>query len=405
MNRWGLSVEDLESGNDGAVASQEESEGNGVVEKISTSSDSKGSGVKEEGKDSFSDEGKESISSDQVGISGSKYEIRDEEPEEGKEESQEETEGSEKEPKVTIETEAKEEETEENPYATVMQELVNNDLLEHDEEKDYKGTSEELMEMIDSSAEKKANQKFENLIESVDDKRNREVLEAMRNGASFEDAIAIAQEEDFSSWDLKNVNNQANAVGLLMEKRNPNDDQETIKAKIQAFHKAGILEQESKKAIKELDGLQKENKESYYKNIEKAEKERQETLDQEAQEFEKDLLSRKEIAGFEVTDKENKELLDFISVEDGEGKTAFEKKEEENKDSKLLYAYFLMKGMNKDALTKGVRKKETFKIKKKLDNFQDTKAEISGGGNRGQSNESDYVSISDFGGFNYNKNE
>ena len=135
------------------------------------------------------------------------------------------------------------------------------------------------------------------------------------------------------------------------------------------------------------------------------ERERQETLDQEAQEFEKDLLSRKEIAGFEVTDKENKELLDFISVEDGEGKTAFEKKEEENKDSKLLYAYFLMKGMNKDALTKGVRKKETFKIKKKLDNFQDTKAEISGGGNRGQSNESDYVSISDFGGFNYNKNE
>jgi hypothetical protein len=277
MNRWGLSVEDLESGNDGAVASQEESEGNGVVEKISTSSDSKGSGVKEEGKDSFSDEGTESISSNQVGISGSKYEIRDEEPEEGKEESQEETEGSEKEPKVTIETEAKEEETEENPYATVMQELVNNDLLEHDEEKDYKGTSEELMEMIDSSAEKKANQKFENLIESVDDKRNREVLEAMRNGASFEDAIAIAQEEDFSSWDLKNVNNQANAVGLLMEKRNPNDDQETIKAKIQAFHKAGILEQESKKAIKELDGLQKENKESYYKNIEKAERERQET--------------------------------------------------------------------------------------------------------------------------------
>ena len=404
-NRWGLTQEDLEGGESKVDPNKE---GNGGVETIDLSDKNEGSSTTtvEQGPvgESFASEDKESIDSNQVGLSGTKYEVRDEE-----ETTEEST--SEPEVKVEIESSSQKEETKEeveelSPYAQVMQDLVENEFVNYDEEKEYEGTAEELMQMVQETAERRGEEHFNSLINSVEDPKNREILESIKKGASFEDAIAIAQEEDFESWDLSNVNNQADAVGLLMQNRNPNDDHDTIKAKIQAYHKAGILEAESKKAVKELSRIQQETKDNYFKSIEEKNEAERVQLEKEAEEFKEDLLSREQIAGFDVSKQEVKDLYDFISLEDEDGKTGFEKSEEENVDSKMLYALLLMKKMDVNTLTKNIRKSETFKLKKKLGNYQDSKTSLQGESkSRSNPNDDGYVPISEIGSFNYGNQE
>lgn len=420
-NRWGLSQEDL----DGSVKVDANKEGSGKVEKIDLSDKSESNNdssidTTSAQVDNFADETAQSIDENQIGITGNKYEIRDEEVEGQQSDSTDDNNnesnndskvenksGEDQEKNVDTEKQTEEGKTEEvdlNPYSKVMQDLVNNDVIDYEEERDYSGSPEELAEMIENTAERKGEEKFNSLIESVEDRRSREVLEAIKKGASFNDAIAIAQEEDFSSWDLKNINNQAEAVGLFLEKTNPNDDHATIKAKVQAFHKSGILESEAKKAVEELSKMQENNKKSYFDSIEKEREEENLRIQEEAESFKKDLLERTEIANFPLEKNEAKELYDFISLEDENGKTAFEKKEEENKDSKLLYALFLKRGMNKNSFTKEIQRKESFRIKKQIDNHQDSKVNIKGNSQRKDDSDG-YVSIGEFGGFNYHNND
>ena len=78
----------------------------------------------------------------------------------------------------------------------------------------------------------------------------------------------------------------------------------------------------------------------------------------------------REIAGFKVTEGKAKKLYDFITKEDKDGKSEFDKKD--TAENRLLYAYFAMEGFDKNKLSKEIATKQSRTLKKKLSRFSDT---------------------------------
>ena len=283
-----------------------------------------------------------------------------------------------------------EEGSKDNPFQTIFQQLVDNDVIDYDEEKEFTGTPEEIIESLKDKAKKETENSFEEMLSSLP-KENAEIIRAIKSGASLEEAYELSQEVDYESVDLNDVNNQANIVGAHMESLGLSHS--SIERKIKALHKAGLLEDEAKEAQEKLVNNQRESKKEKLSRIEKEREESVLREQKEAEEFKDQLLSKKEIAGFKITNNEAKNLYDFITKVDEEGKTGLDKKD--NDDSRLLYAYFVMKGMDKNALTKDIKKSESFKLKKKLDEKGDKLSKLKNSPNSGGTNDDEFVSISE----------
>lgn len=257
-----------------------------------------------------------------------------------------------------------------NPFKSIYQDLSDKGIIEIGEDDEFTGTQEEMIELLSKVAEKKVDSKFDDMLSSLP-KENAEVIRAIRNGASLEDAYNLSQQEvDYESVDLEDANNQANIVGTYLESQGFSE--ESINRKISSFYKGGTLKEEALEYREKLQKAQEKTKEEFYSNLKKENEEAEARQIEESKEFRESVTSMRSIGGFDVSEQEANELYDFITKVDKDGKTEFEK--QDNDEVRLLHALFVKNGMNKDKLTKDIVKKESFKIKRQIDNVKDTKA-------------------------------
>jgi len=141
----------------------------------------------------------------------------------------------------------------------------------------------------------------------------------------------------------------------------------------------------------DLDELEGEVEEAKTYLVEDAKKQKEDFLAKEAEAKEsnaanftkylgeqKDRIdSSKEIAGFELSDKDKKGLYKFAFETDKQGKTGYQKLKESDADLDLKLLLLAYKGVDKNKISKSATTETVKKLKKNLSRFKDSK---SGGG-------------------------
>lgn len=301
------------------------------------------------------------------------------------EEAQEGVEGSEDtdEEEETEETEVETEDEEEKEetvteYGSLLQDLVNDDTLFYDEEKDYEDSQEGVKELFQDNIERKSEEKLKEYKESLPED-GRELLDFIKDGGSVDKYLEFKNGIDYSAYSLEdedgedNIDIQKNFIYESLKKKGMDDD--SISDVIESSESKGTLKSKAQKAKDELVKGQEDSRKEYLEKS-KAEKEAEEKQAIEyAAEFKETVLNTEEIQGFKLSKTERAKLHDFITKPlDKEGNTGLKLKD--TQENRLLYAYMAMKGFSKGDLAKEERKKATIKLKKKLTQSNDSRANL-----------------------------
>ena len=297
--------------------------------------------------------------------------VEEEEEEEEVEEEEEETEEEEiveekktkstskKNKQETEEVEEEEENEEESSQVTALFDAIAEELsweFTEEEEEDKPKTVEELVNYFKDVINEQSKPEYAS--EEV-----AKLDEFVRNGGRLEDYFTVSTDIDFENIDMDDENNQKLVLKELLAKKGYSDKQ--ITKKIERFEDAGVLEDESKDAIEELQEIAEKEKERLLED----QKKQKEEIMQRQQKFFDDVVgeikSLDNIRGIKIPPKDKKELLAYIFKADANGKTQYQKDYSKSVRNLIESAYFTMRG---DTLLDAAKKQGTSSAIKNLKN-------------------------------------
>lgn len=297
--------------------------------------------------------------------------VEEDEEEEEVEEEEEETEeeeiveekktksASKKNKQETEEAEEEEENEEESSQVTALFDAIAEELnweFTEEEEEDKPKTVEELVNYFKDVINEQSKPEYAS--EEV-----AKLDEFVRNGGRLEDYFTVSTDIDFENIDMDDENNQKLVLKELLAKKGYSDKQ--ITKKIERFEDAGVLEDESKDAIEELQEIAEKEKERLLED----QKKQKEEIMQRQQKFFDDVVgeikSLDNIRGIKIPAKDKKELLAYIFKADANGKTQYQKDYSKSVRNLIESAYFTMRG---DTLLDAAKKQGTSSAIKNLKN-------------------------------------
>lgn len=297
--------------------------------------------------------------------------VEEDEEEEEVEEEEEETEEEEiveekktkstskKNKQETEEVEEEEENEEESSQVTALFDAIAEELsweFTEEEEEDKPKTVEELVNYFKDVINEQSKPEYAS--EEV-----AKLDEFVRNGGRLEDYFTVSTDIDFENIDMDDENNQKLVLKELLAKKGYSDKQ--ITKKIERFEDAGVLEDESKDAIEELQEIAEKEKERLLED----QKKQKEEIMQRQQKFFDDVVgeikSLDNIRGIKIPPKDKKELLAYIFKADANGKTQYQKDYSKSVRNLIESAYFTMRG---DTLLDAAKKQGTSSAIKNLKN-------------------------------------
>lgn len=297
--------------------------------------------------------------------------VEEEEEEEEVEEDEEETEEEEiveekktkstskKNKQETEEVEEEEENEEESSQVTALFDAIAEELsweFTEEEEEDKPKTVEELVNYFKDVINEQSKPEYAS--EEV-----AKLDEFVRNGGRLEDYFTVSTDIDFENIDMDDENNQKLVLKELLAKKGYSDKQ--ITKKIERFEDAGVLEDESKDAIEELQEIAEKEKE---KLLEDQKKQKEEIMQRQQKFFDDvvgEIKSLDNIRGIKIPPKDKKELLAYIFKADANGKTQYQKDYSKSVRNLIESAYFTMRG---DTLLDAAKKQGTSSAIKNLKN-------------------------------------
>lgn len=297
--------------------------------------------------------------------------VEEDEEEEGIEEEEEETEEEEiveekktkstskKNKQETEEVEEEEENEEESSQVTALFDAIAEELsweFTEEEEEDKPKTVEELVNYFKDVINEQSKPEYAS--EEV-----AKLDEFVRNGGRLEDYFTVSTDIDFENIDMDDENNQKLVLKELLAKKGYSDKQ--ITKKIERFEDAGVLEDESKDAIEELQEIAEKEKE---KLLEDQKKQKEEIMQRQQKFFDDvvgEIKSLDNIRGIKIPPKDKKELLAYIFKADANGKTQYQKDYSKSVRNLIESAYFTMRG---DTLLDAAKKQGTSSAIKNLKN-------------------------------------
>lgn len=289
-------------------------------------------------------------------------EVEEEEEETEEEEIIEETKTkstSKKNKQETEEAEEEEENEEESSQVTALFDAIAEELsweFTEEEEEDKPKTVEELVNYFKDVINEQSKPEYAS--EEV-----AKLDEFVRNGGRLEDYFTVSTDIDFENIDMDDENNQKLVLKELLAKKGYSDKQ--ITKKIERFEDAGVLEDESKDAIEELQEIAEKEKERLLED----QKKQKEEIMQRQQKFFDDVVgeikSLDNIRGIKIPPKDKKELLAYIFKADANGKTQYQKDYSKSVRNLIESAYFTMRG---DTLLDAAKKQGTSSAIKNLKN-------------------------------------
>lgn len=271
-----------------------------------------------------------------------------------KEESEEEEEDIEE-----SEEELDEEDELETKQVTALFDAIAEELewdFDDDEKEEKPKTVEELVKYFKEVIEE----------QSVPEYANEDVAkldEFVRNGGRLEDYFSITPDIDFENVDMEDENNQKLVLKELLARKGYSDKQ--IAKKIERFEDAGVLEDEAKDAIEELQEIDAKEKEEL---LEQQRIKKQEQVERQQKFFDDvvgEIKSLDNIRGIKIPAKDKKELLSYIFKADASGKTQYQKDYSKSVKNLIESAYFTMRG---DTLLDAAKKQGTSSAIKNLKN-------------------------------------
>lgn len=259
----------------------------------------------------------------------------------------------------TEEAEEEEENEEESSQVTALFDAIAEELsweFTEEEEEDKPKTVEELVNYFKDVINEQSKPEYAS--EEV-----AKLDEFVRNGGRLEDYFTVSTDIDFENIDMDDENNQKLVLKELLAKKGYSDKQ--ITKKIERFEDAGVLEDESKDAIEELQEIAEKEKERLLED----QKKQKEEIMQRQQKFFDDVVgeikSLDNIRGIKIPAKDKKELLAYIFKADANGKTQYQKDYSKSVRNLIESAYFTMRG---DTLLDAAKKQGTSSAIKNLKN-------------------------------------
>ena len=259
----------------------------------------------------------------------------------------------------TEEVEEEEENEEESSQVTALFDAIAEELsweFTEEEEEDKPKTVEELVNYFKDVINEQSKPEYAS--EEV-----AKLDEFVRNGGRLEDYFTVSTDIDFENIDMDDENNQKLVLKELLAKKGYSDKQ--ITKKIERFEDAGVLEDESKDAIEELQEIAEKEKE---KLLEDQKKQKEEIMQRQQKFFDDvvgEIKSLDNIRGIKRPPKDKKELLAYIFKADANGKTQYQKDYSKSVRNLIESAYFTMRG---DTLLDAAKKQGTSSAIKNLKN-------------------------------------
>lgn len=259
----------------------------------------------------------------------------------------------------TEEAEEEEENEEESSQVTALFDAIAEELsweFTEEEEEDKPKTVEELVNYFKDVINEQSKPEYAS--EEV-----AKLDEFVRNGGRLEDYFTVSTDIDFENIDMDDENNQKLVLKELLAKKGYSDKQ--ITKKIERFEDAGVLEDESKDAIEELQEIAEKEKE---KLLEDQKKQKEEIMQRQQKFFDDvvgEIKSLDNIRGIKIPAKDKKELLAYIFKADANGKTQYQKDYSKSVRNLIESAYFTMRG---DTLLDAAKKQGTSSAIKNLKN-------------------------------------
>jgi hypothetical protein len=257
-----------------------------------------------------------------------------------------------------IEEESEEDEVESKQVSALFDAIAEElewDFDEEDEEEKPK-TVEELVEYFKEVIEEQSTPEYAS--EDV-----AKLDEFVRNGGKLEDYFSITPDIDIDNVDIENENEQKTVLRELLARKGYSDKQ--IAKKIERFEDAGVLEDEARDAVEELQEIVAKEKEELLEQ----QRIKKEEMVQRQQKFFDDVVgeikSLDSIRGIKIPAKDKKELLAYIFKADASGKTQYQKDYSKSVKNLIESAYFTMRG---DTLLDAAKKQGTSSAIKNLKN-------------------------------------
>lgn len=257
-----------------------------------------------------------------------------------------------------IEEESEEDEVESKQVSALFDAIAEElewDFDEEDEEEKPK-TVEELVKYFKEVIEEQSTPEYAS--EDV-----AKLDEFVRNGGKLEDYFSITPDIDVDNVDIENENEQKIVLRELLARKGYSDKQ--IAKKIERFEDAGVLEDEARDAVEELQEIVAKEKEELLEQ----QRIKKEEMVQRQQKFFADVVgeikSLDNIRGIKIPAKDKKELLAYIFKADASGKTQYQKDYSKSVKNLIESAYFTMRG---DTLLDAAKKQGTSSAIKNLKN-------------------------------------
>lgn len=302
-------------------------------------------------------------------------EVEEEETEDIEEEEVEEPKKSKKASKKKDKEEIEEEETEEEIEKESEEETEEDEVESKQVSALFDAIAEELEWDFDEEEEEEKPKTVEELVkyfkEVIEEQSTPEYAsedvakldEFVRNGGKLEDYFSITPDIDVDNVDIENENEQKIVLRELLARKGYSDKQ--IAKKIERFEDAGVLEDEARDAVEELQEIVAKEKEELLEQ----QRIKKEEMMQHQQKFFDDVVgeikSLDNIRGIKIPAKDKKELLAYIFKADASGKTQYQKDYSKSVKNLIESAYFTMRG---DTLLDAAKKQGTSSAIKNLKN-------------------------------------
>ena len=191
--------------------------------------------------------------------------------------------------------------------------------------------------------------------------------EFVRNGGDLKQYIEATAPIDPEGVNIDSYSDQKKVIRELLHSKGYSQDK--IERAIERYEDAGVLREEAEDALDLLE----EYKEETSKKLLEEQKKQKEMIIQEQQKYvesvKNEIEALNDIRGVEISEREKKELFDYIFKPTRNGRTKYQEDYVKSQRNMIESAFFTMKG---DALVKKVQKKATSeaasRLRKKLAN-------------------------------------
>lgn len=175
--------------------------------------------------------------------------------------------------------------------------------------------------------------------------------------------------KDYSKIELTTDSVKKEVLSDYLATMNPDKDSTWVSKKIQRYEDSGVLDEESLDALEELKERDLREKSTIVNRQQEERLAAEEAHQRQLQDLERTIISKQDIAGIPVNQKDMKDFYNFLTKPDKDGYTAYEKALREDKEAVIKMAFIAYKKFDVNNLKTNVKSDVVKDVKKSLSRF------------------------------------